>query len=320
MVMLPSSGSTVYMYDKKPNASFFDTAMVHPGDVALHLSLDQIMSTPILTHTPFQNDFLSSSLTTSPTSIQPAGSPESQRRTRNRRPFKDLSRDMQCTEDGCERRYASKSSLSTHYRLKHSPEAKARERERLESIRLKSEERRTPRPVRPRSSSSAGLELMRHKSDVNQVSTREFPMYTRYSSQSTTPVAYRMAATPPPRLMNYWGQPSSTFYENTTQRNTGPLSCNSIPHFSNNGFSYSVAPTPLSVSMSASAPVSHIGSPTDIGQSYNDVLDLQNKMCREVTSLEQHIDMQHTLDDLLGMGLSTIDEQIALTINPSTAA
>lgn len=46
-------------------------------------------------------------------------SPETSKKPRKRRCFKDLQRDVKCLHEGCGRVYATESSLQTHIRLKH---------------------------------------------------------------------------------------------------------------------------------------------------------------------------------------------------------
>lgn len=80
------------------------------------------------------------------------GSDATPRPPRVRRTFKELQRELQCPHEGCTRKYASRSSLATHVRLKHSPEAKQLQEE-IKEQRKKCMERQhaiTPRPVRPR--------------------------------------------------------------------------------------------------------------------------------------------------------------------------
>lgn len=89
------------------------------------------------------------------------------RQPRVRRTFKELQRELECPHEGCPRRYASRSSLATHVRLKHSLEAK-QQQEDMKMQRKKSFERQaTPRPVRPRAHPTmltSSLELLRHHS------------------------------------------------------------------------------------------------------------------------------------------------------------
>jgi hypothetical protein len=99
----------------------------------------------------------------SPTSVKS----QEPRQPRVRRTFKELSRELECPHEDCKRRYASRSSLATHLRLKHSPEAKQQQEE--DAQRQAAHRRRsleipvTPRPVRPRAIGVSPMEMLRRQ-------------------------------------------------------------------------------------------------------------------------------------------------------------
>lgn len=71
-----------------------------------------------------------------------------QKRIRHRRTFKELSREIYCPIENCKRKYASRSSLSTHLRLKHSKEAQRQQME--EEAKKKRDSNRVPKPLMPK--------------------------------------------------------------------------------------------------------------------------------------------------------------------------
>lgn len=89
--------------------------------------------------------------------------PNETRQRRVRRTFKELSRELECPQEGCARRYASRSSLATHIRLKHSPEAKQQQEEAKLQRKKSQDKPSTPRPVRPRTLSCAPIDILRRQ-------------------------------------------------------------------------------------------------------------------------------------------------------------
>ncbi|KNC74847.1 hypothetical protein SARC_12613 [Sphaeroforma arctica JP610] len=324
MVMLSTSfNSTTYGYDEeKPHVTFFDTTHLTPSDVNFSSSLYQLRTAPPLQNNEHIGYQPSTHLTnisevTQSRTVIPT-SPDTGRKSRHRRPFKDLSRDLQCTEEGCERKYASKSSLSTHYRLKHSPEAKAKEFERLEAIRHKSEERRTPRPVRPRASpSNQNLELMRHKSAGSTVGVRDLshPFYPVSYSSLTSPVnSYRATQTPPPQMPMSYFQRQMLF---NTPSPGQPQRTSSLSFSPPNSTLYN------QMSMPGSLPSSQSTVPIDnslfafkgtVGGFLSDNTDLTKSA---QTPLEDQLLLQSTIDELWELGLGTLGDQFLVDLNPN---
>jgi hypothetical protein len=98
----------------------------------------------------------------SPTSVKS----QEPRQPRVRRTFKELNRELECPHEDCKRRYASRSSLATHLRLKHSPEAKQQQEEdaqRQAHRRRSLDKPVTPRPVRPRAIGVLPMEMIRRQ-------------------------------------------------------------------------------------------------------------------------------------------------------------
>eukprot|EP00123_Amoebidium_parasiticum_P001048 comp12035_c0_seq1/m.6736 comp12035_c0_seq1/g.6736 ORF comp12035_c0_seq1/g.6736 comp12035_c0_seq1/m.6736 type:complete len:183 (-) comp12035_c0_seq1:957-1505(-) len=85
----------------------------------------------------------------------PSQAQSTPKKIRHRRTFKELAREISCPVETCSRKYASRSSLSTHMRLKHSKEAQRQQEE--EDAKRKKEQSRPPKLLKPKATQPAGF-------------------------------------------------------------------------------------------------------------------------------------------------------------------
>lgn len=177
--------------------------------------------------------------------FQASSNPQDTRAPRVRRTFKELFRELECPHETCTRRYASRSSLATHVRLKHSPEAKQQQEEAKQQRKKSMEKTVTPRPVRPRAHSLANVDIYRHSTGnmmplqftTSTIGT-SLPNTSSPAMQTWTPVASRLHSPSSDSLVHSQSTVPSELTSNTAasgghgaaQRvpyNTDPLSFSS---------------------------------------------------------------------------------------------
>lgn len=114
---------------------------------------------------------------------------------RVRRTFKELFRELECPHETCSRRYASRSSLATHVRLKHSPEAKQQHEDAKQQRKKSMEKTVTFRPVRPRAHSLASADVL-YRHSTGSMMPLQFTPHIGTSAPTSAPALLQQTWTP----------------------------------------------------------------------------------------------------------------------------